>query len=187
MKKCMTDLATGCVCLAVFGIAWFYPEQVRCRDNILWISAIAAAVCFCMAFLDQKREKRHSDGSSEASGTEPDATGMVTELVLLSEEDTELMVWNLYGRVSVLIGRSGKDSEADIDLGQGPYAGMVDPEHAVLNYSSGRWYAEDLGSRNGLSVKKSADGKVYRLSPDTPCRLEKGDCLHVGMNRLLLR
>ena len=187
MKKCMTDLAAGCICLAAFGIAWIYPEQVRYQDNILWISAIAAVVCFCMAFLDQIREKMHSDGSSEVSGTEPDVAGMVTELVLLSEEDTELMVWNLYGRVSVLIGRDGKDSEADIDLGQGPYAGMVDPEHAVLNYSAGSWYVEDLRSRNGLSVKKSADGKVYRLSPDTPCRLEKGDCLHVGMNRLLLR
>ena len=83
--------------------------------------------------------------------------------------------------------RKGRKSEADVDLGQGPYAGMVDPEHAVMNYSSGSWYVEDLGSRNGLSVKKSADGKVYRLSSDTPCRLEKGDCLRVGMNRLLLR
>ena len=100
MKKCMTDLAAGCICLAAFGIAWIYPEQVRYQDNILWISAIAAVVCFCMAFLDQIREKMHSDGSSEVSGTEPDVAGMVTELVLLSEEDTELMVWNLYGRIS---------------------------------------------------------------------------------------
>ena len=187
MKKCMTDLASGCVCLAVFGIAWFYPEQVRYRDNILWISAVAAIVCFFLAFLDQQNRKKGLKERLEGLDTYPDVPEMVTELVLLSEEDTELMVWNLYGRVSVLIGRDVKDSEADIDLGQGPYAGMVDPEHAVLNYSSGSWYAEDLGSRNGLSVKKSADGKIYRLSPDTPCRLEKGDCLHVGMNRLLLR
>lgn len=187
MKKCITDLAVGCIFLAVSGIVWCYPEQIRYQGSILWISAVAAIVCFFLAFLDRKSEKRRPEELSEASGTEADTPGMVTELVLLSEEDTELMVWNLYGRVSALIGRDVKDSEADIDLGQGPYAGMVDPEHAVLNYSSGSWYVEDLGSKNGLSVKKSADGRVYRLSPDTPCRLEKGDCLHVGMNRLLLR
>ena len=46
---------------------------------------------------------------------------------------------------------------------------------------------EDLGSANGLRLKKAADGRMYHLSPDMPCRLEKGDCLYVGMNRLLLR
>lgn len=183
----MTDLAIACTCFAVFGIAWLYPGQVRNQGSVLWVSAVAAMVCVFMAFLDKTNEKRKSEEFSEPSNTEADASGIVTELVLLSEEDTELMVWNLYGRVSVLIGRDGKNSEADIDLGQGPYAGMVDPEHAVLNYSMGSWYVEDLGSRNGLSVKKSADGRIYRLSSDTPCRLEKGDCLHVGMNRLLLR
>ena len=46
---------------------------------------------------------------------------------------------------------------------------------------------EDLGRKNGLSVKKGEDGKIYRLSADSLCKLEKGDCLYVGMNRLLLR
>ncbi len=93
----------------------------------------------------------------------------------------------MYGRTSALIGRDVKENEVDIDLGQGPYAGMADIEHAVLNFSAGSWYVEDLGSKNGLRLKKAADGRMYRLSPDLSCKLEKGDCLYVGMNRLLLR
>ena len=46
---------------------------------------------------------------------------------------------------------------------------------------------EDLGSTNGISVKKAGDGRTYKLSSDTPCRLERGDCLYIGLNRLLLR
>ena len=64
---------------------------------------------------------------------------------------------------------------------------MVEIEHAVLNYSSGNWYVEDLGSQNGICIKKAGDGKRYQLLADTPCRLDPGDCLFIGMNRLLLR
>ncbi len=46
---------------------------------------------------------------------------------------------------------------------------------------------EDLGSKNGIKVKKAMDGKTYQLSADTPCKLECGDVLYVGLNRLLLR
>ncbi len=80
-----------------------------------------------------------------------------------------------------------KENQVDIDLGQSAYASMVDIEHAVLNYSAGNWYVEDLGSTNGISVKKAGDGRIYKLSRDTPCRLERGDCLYIGLNRLLLK
>ena len=112
---------------------------------------------------------------------------MITELALLSEEDGELMVWDLYGRTSAVIGRSVKGQPTDIDLAQSHYASMVDPEHAVLNFTAANWYVEDLGSRNGLQIRKWQDGRIYRLSSDTPCRLDRGDVIYVGMNRLLLK
>ena len=106
---------------------------------------------------------------------------------MLSEEDTELMTWDMYGKIAMIIGRDVKENQVDIDLGRSTYASMVNIEHAVLNYSVGNWYVEDLGSTNGISVKKAEDGRVYKLSADTPCRMERGDCLYVGLNRLLLR
>ena len=92
-----------------------------------------------------------------------------------------------HGKTAMVIGRDVKENQVDIDLGQSAYASMVDIEHAVLNYSAGDWYVEDLGSTNGISVKKAGDGRVYKLSRDTPCRLERGDCLYIGLNRLLLK
>ena len=112
---------------------------------------------------------------------------VVYELAFLSEEDTELMVWDLYGKVSMVIGRDVKENRVDVDLSGGPYASMVDMEHAVLNYTNGNWYVEDLGSVNGLGIQKAEDGRLYRLSPDTPCKLEQGDIICIGMNRLLIR
>lgn len=176
------DLALFFVCLAVFWIAWLYPEEVRYRTEIMWVSGLMGAAAGVMAV---KRKGERLEGSAKEE-SRPEVR-LITELVLLSEEDTELMAWNLYGKTAALIGRAGKGSEADIDLSSGPYASMVDKEHAVLNYSAGDWYVEDLGSKNGLSVKKGEDGKIYRLSADSLCKLEKGDCLYVGMNRLLLR
>ena len=68
------------------------------------------------------------------------------------------------------------------------FRSMIDVEHAVLNYTAGSWYVEDLNSRNGIAVQKAADGKKYRLSADKPCRLEKGDILFVGgLTRLAIR
>ncbi len=129
--------------------------------------------------------------TGQRTGTGPTAEGAkkatITELVLLSEEDTELMAWELYGKTSAVIGRDVREAQVDIDLSQSPFASMVDREHAVLNFSAGGWYVEDLGSANGLRLKKAGGGKVYRLSADTPCLLEKGDCLYVGLDRLLLR
>lgn len=64
---------------------------------------------------------------------------------------------------------------------------MVDVEHAVLNFAGGSWYVSDLESQNGIRVEKARDGQVYRIAPDVPCRIESGDCLYIGMSRLLLR
>lgn len=116
----------------------------------------------------------------------PADTPVITEAVLLSEEDTELIAWDMYGKISLVIGRDRKDNETDIDLRESPFASMVEREHAVLNYSGGNWFVEDLGSANGLSIQKD-DRKIYQLAPDALCRIERGDCLYVGRNRLLFR
>ena len=117
----------------------------------------------------------------------PEDAGTISEMVLFSEEDTELMVWDMYGKVSLVLGRDMGENQVDVDLSQSPYSGMVDVEHAVLNYSGGNWYIEDLGSTNGISIRKAQDGRLYRISANTPCRVESGDVLFVGMNRLMIR
>lgn len=186
MKKRAIDLTAACIFLAAFATAWLYPDQVRWQPYVLWISVILAAGSLLLAVWDQgDREGGTGRSRIRAAGSASEAE-RITEAVLLSEEDTELMSWDMYGKTSLAIGRDVKENQVDIDLSQSTYASMVDIEHAVLNYSAGNWYVEDLGSANGISVKK-ADNRVYRLFAGTPCRIERGDCLNVGLNRLLFR
>lgn len=183
MRKKLLDLLLSSISLAIFAVAWAYPGQVRYRIACLGVSAAMAIVFLFLAWTKKETGQRAGTGST----TEGSKSGTITEIVLLSEEDTELMAWELYGKTSAVIGRDVRDAQVDIDLSRSPFASMVDVEHAVLNFSAGGWYVEDLGSANGLRLKKAGGGKAYRLSADTPCRLEKGDCLYVGMDRLLLR
>lgn len=186
-KRTGMDLWIACICAAITGIAWIYMEEGR---NRTWVMAagIAAALFFILLALFEKkgREKRLLRGSTEEPMLPAD-TGTVSELALLSEEDTELMVWDMYGKVSLVIGRDMGENQVDVDLSHSPYSGMVDVEHAVLNFSGGNWYIEDLGSTNGISIRKAQDGRLYKISANTPCRVENGDVLSVGMNRLLIR
>lgn len=180
MKGWLIDLSGICVSLAALGVSLLYPNMIRGWKIVTLVSGILICV-FLFLFIQDRKRKRKVQGEHQ---TEVET---ITEIVLLNEEDMTLMVWDMYGKISLVIGRDIKENQVDIDLGQSPYASMVDIEHAVLNYSSGSWYVEDLGSANGIRIKKSEDGRVYKLSSDTPCRLEKGDCLYVGLNRLLFR
>ena len=183
MQKRVVDLALAFVCLAIAGIAWLYPAQVGYEEILKWAGGGGGLFFLLLAAVERPRRQTEGGRQNEALPSD----GLVTELVLLSEEDTELQVWDLYGKTAAVIGRDVKENQVDIDLGGSPYASMVDIEHAVLNFSAGNWYVEDLGSANGISVKKAVDKRVYKLSAGTPCRLERGDCLYVGLNRLLLR
>lgn len=184
MKKRGIDLIIAAVCATVLGIVLIYPDQIRGR-GIIMAAAVILLILFLVLAVSDTEENKHAVGHLRLGL--PTESELITEIVLLSEEDTELMAWDLYGKMAMVIGRDVRENQVDIDLGKSSYASMVDIEHAVLNYSTGNWYVEDLGSVNGISVKKAEDGRVYKLSADTPCRIDKGDYLYVGLNRLLLR
>lgn len=190
MTKKMVDLSVAGICIAIFGIAWAYSGQVTLRTEILWAAGLGTAGFGALALKEKREAERKSQSGMGQRGTTNGQirdNGQITELVLLSEENTELTVWELYGKTALVIGRDVKENQVDIDLSKSPYAAMVDVEHAVMNFSAGKWYVEDLGSANGLRVKKAEDGKTYQLSADMPCCLERMDCIFVGLNRLLVR
>ena len=110
----------------------------------------------------------------------------ITQVDFLNEEGKVIRTWELYGHVSMLIGRDVGENQVDINLSDSPYASMVDIEHAVLNYADGNWYIEDLGSKNGVLVQKAVDGRRYRLSSDRPCKLVMNDIVRIGLCELRL-
>lgn len=175
-KRRSIDLAIALVCLAVFIITCVYSNQIRIYKIILWLSGLSIFLFFLAAVLEKPAKKRFDTAKRK-----------IRELVLLSEEDTELCVWDIYGKTAVVIGRDERENQVDIDLNTSSYASMVEIEHAVMNFSSGNWYIEDLGSKNGIRIKKEGDKKIYQLSSNTPCKVDCGDILYIGFNRLLLR
>lgn len=108
----------------------------------------------------------------------------IDKIVLLSQDGNEVLSWDLYGKTSAVIGKDMGDNLVDIDLSKNPYAAMIDIEHAVLNYTAGNWYVEDLGSRNGIEIQKVGENKSYKLSSTQPCKLDLGDIISIGLCRL---
>lgn len=107
------------------------------------------------------------------------------ELVLLNEEGGRQASWEIYGKNGIVIGRDVGENHVTVNLDHTTYAGMIDIEHAVLNFSGDAWYIEDNSSQNGISIQKS-DGRKYKISSGKPCRLEPGDIIFVGLTRLQL-
>lgn len=195
MKKVMVDLMLVCISFAIFAVTWLYPQEIGNPAAIWGVSIILMLVFLLMTIRDWKYDKESKTAGKQTAVTqetqetqkEIQVSGGIMEIILLSEDNTEIMAWDIYHKVSVIIGRDVGENRVDISLNQSPYASMVDIEHAVLNFAGGNWYVSDLESQNGIRVEKAQDGQVYRIASDVPCRIEAGDCLHVGLSRLLFR
>lgn len=86
-KRRSIDLAIALVCLAVFIITCVYSNQIRIYKIILWLSGLSMFLFFLAAVLEKPEKKRLDTAKRK-----------IRELVLLSEEDTELCVWDIYGK-----------------------------------------------------------------------------------------
>lgn len=109
----------------------------------------------------------------------------IQRLILLDEDGKPVRSWDLQGKVSQIIGKAGQDQELDIDLSDCEYSSFIDFQHAVLNFCLDQWYVEDLGSQNGVKVRKVEDGECYRVI-HRPCKVVAGDILYIANTKLLL-
>lgn len=167
---------------AIALISWFYLE-----GEVRWQLTAAGCAMVLLFLVLAVREKPWAPLRAGAPVLDQPPAARVTELVLLNEEGQAMASWALYGKTSLVIGRDAGENQVDVNLGSAAYAGMVEVEHAVLNYTGGAWYVEDLGSKNGVSVQPGKDGRKYRLADGQPCRLDGGDIVYIGLERLLLR
>lgn len=111
----------------------------------------------------------------------------ISEIQLLGEDNNITDTWDIYRKASVVFGRDEGENQVDINLKNTDYAGTVDGEHAVLNYSNGSWFIEDLDSENGTRIKRNGEDKAYRISSREPCKVEKGDVVYLGLAPLRIR
>jgi len=105
-------------------------------------------------------------------------TPSISTLVLLGEDGRPIRIWDLTGKVGLLIGKSSEDYQVDIDLADTDYHTYIDPEHALLNYQESGWWLQDTSSRNGVSIIR--DGKELKPGHNAPAKLEPGDIICVA-------
>lgn len=175
------DLSIIILCALIIFIAMYGIDDADMRMMIIFIAAITLSI-FLFIYLGNASEDR------AMKTDDPDfADGSIQELLLLNEEGKPVAAWDIYGKSALVIGRDIKENHVDINLSQSVYASMIDIEHAVLNYTAGNWYIEDLGSKNGIILQKFSDGRKYKLAADQPCKLDKGDTIIIGLTKLNAR
>lgn len=164
---------------AIMVLSYCYVEQGAARMALCAAAGMAFCLFFILAIVDRDRK----GSPRRRRGRNRHSRGGIHVLVLLDEEDRAVAEWNIAGKTSLLIGRDTRREDVDINLANTAFGGMVDRQHAVLNYTAGQWYIEDLDSTNGIRIQKP-DGRLYEVSKTQPCQVEKGDILFIGLTRL---
>lgn len=177
--KRLADIMVCSLAVAIMVLDYLYMEREIIRLAVFIVSGIIFLLFLLLAFADGQQTglpRRHGRRRMLSQGN-------IHVLALLDEEDRVISEWNIGGKVSVLIGRDSRREDVDINLANTAFGGMVDRQHAVLNYTAGQWYIEDLDSANGIRIQKK-DGRLYEVSKTQPCLVEKEDILFIGLTKL---
>lgn len=159
-----------------FGILYYIFFMIS-NEKIQIISVVLFCL-FLIALIKISRNNRKSIS---------DTYSHIKKLVLISLESEDHKEWDISGMTSVLIGKCSKETfPLDVDLIDTIYSDYISEIHAVLNYSYGYWYIEDLESRNGVGIRKHHDEYALRVKPLTPYLLKSGDILYIGKTKLLV-
>ena len=110
----------------------------------------------------------------------------IKKIVLITTNDEKQQEWLCKNVRSFLIGKGTASSEVDIDLGNTKYSEYINNEHAVLNYSNGFWYIEDLNSQNGVGIKKYGEEYALKLKPKVAYKIDKGDVIYISKTKILV-
>ena len=165
-----------CAILLIFSL--FFKESDRLWIVGLVFVGLAAATDLLGQIMEKGvRPKENSVGYSEEV--------RVTQLMLLDEHDKPLKSWDIAEKTALIIGKKNEEEDVDVDLEDCEYSAFIDNQHAVLNYCLDSWYLEDLGSQNGVRIRKAEDGICYQVT-GRPCRILAGDVIYIASTRLLL-
>jgi len=167
--------------ILIFIVLFSYWILRRQLDSVFWLLLLLSIALFLfisyLLWADSRQLPKSKPGRFLRT---------IYELALLDEENAVIRTWRIQGMPSVVIGKSTLNIHADVDLRETAFATLIDPEHALLNYTEKGWFLEDNDSRNGLSVVKRG-GKRYFLSKTEPCLIEKDDIIYIANTRLLVR
>lgn len=182
-EKRFVDIMVCTLSIAIAILGCLYVENESAQQILCGICGVLFLLFLILAIVDSDKSGRRRKRERSVKGNRRS----IHTLVLLDENDEEIAEWNIAGKISVLIGRNTQREDVDINLLNTAFAGMVDRQHAVMNYTAGQWYIEDLDSANGIRVRKRKDNKIYEVAKTQPCLVEKGDILFIGLTKLAAR
>ena len=172
-RKTTLDIAILISCLTGMILSYVYLDNYIEKEISLLILGITGLFFLIMAVRDRSRLGGKNQYQSGRKG--------ISEILLLGEEGNVTAVWDIYGKTSIVFGKDERENQVDVNLKNTDYAGTIDGEHAVMNYSDGSWYIEDLDSENGTRLQRGGEGRKYRVSSREPCRVEKNDIIYLGL------
>ena len=178
-KKSTLDIAILISCTTGIIKSYVYLEDPMEKQVSLGILIAVGIVFLVLTIADTQRKERTGGYGGQRRG--------ISEILLLGEENNVTAVWDIYGKTSVVFGKDERENQVDVNLKNTDYAGTVDGEHAVMNFSNGSWYIEDLDSENGTRLQRGGEGKKYRVSSREPCRVEKNDIIYLGLAPIKIR
>lgn len=182
-RKRMTKIAADIVILLCGGIlvVYMYRSKMGMGWMVVFLALLLILIVGVLVDLSvQFRDKK----VIQKSELPVDYMG-IQQLILLDEQGKPIKSWDISGKIALVIGKKNREEEVDIDLEECEYSTFIDPEHAVLNYCQNDWYIEDLGSQNGVKIRKVEDGICYKVL-NRPCRVAAGDIIYIASTRLLL-
>jgi len=117
----------------------------------------------------------------------PESVTPIKRLILMTPDGEREKEWHCEGITSFLIGKGTVSNSVDIELGDTHYSDYIADEHAILNYADGIWYLEDLGSLNGVGLRKRDEVYTLRLKPDVAYKIDEGDIIYISKAKILVR
>lgn len=163
--------------LSVFiYFTFFINDEILIK--ILGISAVILIILIWL-FFEYKEKKLKINLNQNKSN--------IKKFVLITRDGEREKEWYCEGVNSFLIGKGTIKSQVDIELGDTYYSEYISSEHAVLNYSDGYWYIEDLDSKNGVGLKKKNEEYALRLKPMTSYKIDEGDIIYISKAKILVR
>ncbi|MBC2580535.1 FHA domain-containing protein [Clostridium sp. DJ247] len=111
----------------------------------------------------------------------------ITTLILIDGKGNYEAEWDIKDKQALVIGKNTRNNEVDIDLSNTEYASLISKQHAVLNFAANSWFIEDIGSCNGVGIKKVNETSKKKLKRDTPCKLDSGDIIYIVNTKLFVK
>lgn len=180
-RKTTLDIVIIISCFTGIILSYVYLENfIEMIVSLITLGTVGL-LFLILAFIDNAKTK-----SWEKYGYSTGQVG-ISEILLLGENNNITDTWDIYRKTSIVFGRDEGENQVDINLKNTDYAGTIDREHAVMNYSNGSWYIEDLDSKNGTRIQRNGIDKPYMISSREPCKVEKGDIIYLGLAPFKIR